>query len=164
MSTKYVSDTAAGKSISAWIIMKRRRHIATVRAHFSNGGTCTVNVFNHGDKNKSAAENGFQHGSASGYGYDKLIAALSGLKIDGHRLTNHCEGSKQSPDGRLWPRDAVAPKGWHFANWTSFNFVKKGEDSERVELPKSQQGYSSCYRESGLKYLEAIGYQVIQAI
>ena len=157
---KYVSETKAGKSVSAWIILKRHRHIATVQASFSDGGTCLVNVFNYGDKNKSAALN-CQSGRAGGYGYDKLTAALSGLEIDGHKLTNHCEGRKEPPkETGVFPKDFKAPAGWHMANWTS----QKWEGDNRVDLPDDKQGYSSCYRESGLKYLSAIGYTVIQAI
>jgi hypothetical protein len=160
MSKKYVSETKAGKSISAWIILNRRnQHVATVRAHYSDGGTSFVNVFNH-VASKSAETLPFQSGSAGGYGYDKLTAALRGLEIDGHKLTNHCEVNRKLKDGQLYPRDAKAPKGFHFANWVSS--VWKGEDKK--ELPKDKQGYSDCYRESGLKYLEAIGYKVISAI
>lgn len=45
-----VRETAAGKSISADIVLnKKGEHVATVQAHFSNGGTVTVDVWNHGD-------------------------------------------------------------------------------------------------------------------
>lgn len=45
-----VRDTAAGKSISADIVLnKRGEHVATVQAHFSNGGAVTVDVWNQGD-------------------------------------------------------------------------------------------------------------------
>ena len=71
--SKYVRETAAGKSISAYVIMKGARHVATVQAHFSNGGRCLVNVW-HTDGRE------MQHASAGGYGYDKFTAALSGLK------------------------------------------------------------------------------------
>ena len=80
--TKYVTDTKAGKSLSAYVILnKKGQHVATVRAHFSDGGTCLVNV--HCDKD------GFQRATAGGYGYDKFTAALSGLdylKALGYRV------------------------------------------------------------------------------
>lgn len=153
---KYVSETSAAKSISVYVILKRHREIARVLAHFSNGGTCLVNVFNYGDKNKSAHLNA-QSGRAGGYGYDKFTAALAGLEIDGHKLTNHCGGRKNPPPSGVWPRDAVAPRGWSFANWHY-------RDSEGNELPKSKRGWSSCYRKSGLDYLKALGYTVIHAL
>ncbi len=46
-----VRDTKAGNSISAWVILnKKGEHVATVNAHYSNGGTVTVDVWNLGDK------------------------------------------------------------------------------------------------------------------
>ena len=159
MATKYVSDTNAGKSVSAYVILKRHHHVATIRAHFSDGGVCLVNVFNHG-RSKSAEKLPFQSGKASGYGYDKFTAALSGLEIDGHKLSNHCEFSKPLPPSGVWPRDAVAPRGWHFANWKTSEW----KDDKRVDVPAERQGYASCYRHAGLDYLKALGYSVIQAI
>lgn len=45
-----VRETSAGKSVSAYVVLnKKGEHVATVNAHFSNGGTCTVDVWNIGD-------------------------------------------------------------------------------------------------------------------
>lgn len=195
--TKQVRETAAGKSVSAYVILNRKgEHVATVQAHFSDGGTCTVDVWNHGDgpakrsaeamgyvfgpddrvvgnetKGKPAHAGdyaykvaGLQQGRAGGYGYDKFTAALSGLIIDGHAMSDHCGGRKSPPKGRTtWPRDAKAPRGYSFNNFQTFTY---GKDGERVALgPDSPAyGYSSCYRLEGFKYLEAFGYRVIQAI
>ena len=187
--TQYVSDTAAGKSISAWIILDRRgKYVAKVQAHFGNS-RITVNVFDD--------MAGFQKGSASGYGYDKLTAALSGLTIAGHELTNHCarDAAPKKPKGLpCYPKEFKAPKGYALANYGSFS-LKTGrqltayfwQDMARADLGDSAEwhdvaklardmgaawessadcvkGYSDCYRESGFKYLQAIGFQVIQAI
>lgn len=146
--TKQVRETKAGKSVSAWIVLKGKRQVAAVHAHYSDGGTVLVNVFNYGDKNRSAKDKPFQAGKAGGYGYDKFTAALSGLEIDGHKLTDHCQGHKKPVNGhKVFKRDEKAPRGWHFANYNS-----------------EGNGYSDCYRIEGLKYLEAIGYTVISAI
>jgi hypothetical protein len=168
MSTKYVSDTSAGKSISAWIILKRGKHIATVRAYF--GASVLVNVFNH-DNNRSLKNKdgtyrdlAFQCGRACGYGYDKLTAALSGLEIDGHKLTDHCQVNRLAKPGALYAKDAKAPRGYSFANWHCRESVKIDGEYEMRDVPPEKQGYTDCYRESGLKYLEAMGYSVIQAI
>lgn len=46
-----VRDTAAGKSVSAYIVLnKKGEHVATVNAHFANGGRVSVDVWNIGDK------------------------------------------------------------------------------------------------------------------
>lgn len=149
---KYVSDTQAGRAISAWVILnKRNQHVATVQAHF--GSVITVNVFNH-PPSKTPGE---AAGRAGGYGYDKLTAALAGLVVDGHKLSNHCGENRPG----LYDGKTPAPKGWQYANWTSWEWDGSGN---RVDLPSEKQGYTDCYRISGLEYLSAIGYQVIKAI
>lgn len=195
--SKYVSETAAGKSISAYVILnKKGEHVATVKAHFSNGGTCLVNV--HDDKA------GFQSAKASGYGYDKFTKALSNCTIDGHELSDHCstKSAPKPPKGRkTFPSDYKPRKGYSLANFTSVSVsgervnrdywqdkawaemglqgatrdVKNERRSEMYELANNletawresddcERGYSSCFRESGLDYLKAIGYRVICAI
>lgn len=183
--TKYVRETAAGKSISAYIIMKGARQIATVQAHFGNGGRVLVNVWHHSGNVE------MQHGSASGYGYDKFTAALSGLMIDGHEMTNHCGAYQKPPRGlKYFPSDFKPRKGYRLANGGEYD-AETGQrvtsyglrDAAREELGEAAswedvdarakelrqaknivRGYGSCYRLEGLKFLEAIGYTVIQAI
>lgn len=180
--SKYVRETAAGKSIRAIVIMKGARHVATVQAHYGSSRVL-VNVW-HNDGTP------MQSGTAGGYGYDKFTAALSGLSIDGHTLTDHCGGRKKAPKALgYFPADYKAPKGYALANygeydakgkrWHSFDFnelakEKLGADAawEDVSALSKQLkaetqltgGYGDCYRESGLKYLEALGYSVINAI
>jgi hypothetical protein len=160
MSTKYVQDTAAGKSISAYIVLKNGKEVATIRAQFSNGGTCLVNVF-------SMDGTPFQHGKASGYGYDKFTAAISGLTVDGITLSDHCGRDEKTEKllkayrkacekigevqyggdfQKSWNKKA-AKLGATFANWNRDN-----------------SGYSSLHIASGLDRLKMLGYQVIQAI
>ena len=43
-----VRETKAGQSISAWEVLKKGVHIATVNAHYSDGGRVTVDVWNIG--------------------------------------------------------------------------------------------------------------------
>lgn len=181
--TKYVRETSAAKSIKAFVIMKGSRHVATVQAHYGNS-RCLVNVW-HNDGSAP-----MQHGSASGGGYDKFTAALSGLTIDGHVMSDHC-GARLSPPKALgyFPADYKPRRGYRLENygeydahgvrWTSYS----AQDSARTQLGESAEwdavgalakqlradanltrGYSSCYKESGLSYLEALGYSVISAI
>lgn len=95
-------------------------------------------------------------GYASGYGYDKFTAALSGLTIDGRKLTDHCgqddyskallkRAKRLSYDECRALLSKGKARGYQFANWTS-------------------EGWGSCYKLSGLDYLRALGYVVIQAL
>lgn len=146
MATKYVRETKAGKSIRAMVILnKKGEHVATLQASFSDnpaGSVCLVNVWHMQGKVE------MQHCRAGGYGYDKFSNALSGMTIDGHAMTDHCGASLKYPKGfDHFPRDFKAPKGYRVANYD-----------------KTKDGYTSCFRESGLDFLKAIGYRVIEAI
>lgn len=47
---KQVRETTAGASISAFVVLnKHGEHVATVNAHYSNGGRVSVDVWNIGD-------------------------------------------------------------------------------------------------------------------
>lgn len=102
---KYVRDTAAGKSISATVIMRGTRHVATIQAHYANSGGVRVDVWQTDQRalercaaaharafGPGALADDFKHqqGHASGYGYDKYAAALRGILIDGIRMADHC--------------------------------------------------------------------------
>jgi hypothetical protein len=108
---KRVSETKAGQSISAWVVLSPDGdYVAKVQAHFSASGNCTVNVFDQkADK--------VQTGNAGGAGYDKLTAALSGVTIDGHLLTSDCGVQSDKPDGlKYFPPEFVVPDGYSLAN------------------------------------------------
>ena len=136
--SKYVRETAAGKSISAYVITKGARDVATVQVHFSNGGRCLVNIWQTDEAAKRCARYfvpgkyhiqgyssfSFQYATAGGYGYDKLTSALSTLYVDGHELTDHCSRKRapKPPKGRkLFPRDFKAPRGYSLANYTEIS-------------------------------------------
>lgn len=106
-------------------------------------------------------------GHAGGYGYDKRTAALSGLVVDGHKMTDHCGGGLERPKGRLWndkDKARLAKKGYTLSNWSGP--VEEGREPGygRKGVPNSASGWASCYRLSGYEYLQAIGYRVIRAI
>lgn len=136
-----VRETKAGRAIGAFVIFNRiGQHVATVQAHYGNSRV-NVDIW-HTDGAP------LQQSSASGYGYDKFTAAISGLTIDGHSMTDHCGEQRKPPRGKkCWQRGARIPKGYSFANWSA-------------EL----NGWRNCYREAGLSYLTAIGCTVIRAI
>ena len=197
-----VRETQAGKSISAYVVLNRKGvQVASVQAHYSNGGTVTVDVWNMGDAttkrtaeamgytfgedDKISAEPkgkrqkalgqyaytvaGFQSGRAGGGGYDKFTAALSGLIIDGHHLSNHCGERAKRPAGRLWQQSDAAKlgkRGFFLANWSGPRDAGDANASRygREGVPDDASGYVDAYRAEGLKYLQALGYRVIQAI
>lgn len=138
---KRVDETKAGKSISAFVIISPdNKLIGKVQAHYSDTGRVTVNLWNWGEGEV------YQEGSAGGYGYDKFTAAIRGMIVDGHELTNHCQVSLPKPEGLdHFPRDFKAPPGYDLANWR-------------------EDGYNDCYKRAGLEYLTQLGYSVIQAI
>ena len=119
---------------------------------------------------------GFQRATAGGWGYDKTTAALSGLYIDGIRMTNHCGERLKRPKGRLWQesdRKRVKAKGYRFANWSQGmepgELDRYGKPRElnrygREGVPDTASGYVDAYRLEGLAFLSSQGYRVIQAI
>ena len=144
--SKYVSDTKAARSLRGILVMKGSKVIAKVTSY--HGNSCLVNVFQHGKalersakarkvpldaarSHDDARQLNFQHGRASGYGYDKWTAALSGLIIDGHEMTNHCGKRLPYPKGLdYFPADFKAPRGWRLANYFSAgkeSFVRAGK-------------------------------------
>ena len=177
-----VRESAAGKSISAWIILNNKgEYCATVQTHYGNSRT-QVDIW--------AAGMDLQQGSASGYGYDKFTAALAGLKIDNHILNNHCgqnETTKSILEAYLRkvkeayklgkPKAVIdgiekhykkqAEKiGARFANYSQFykgdiaSYNFKGNTKKTPSI----WYYTDLYLGSGLKRLEMLGYKVYQAI
>lgn len=200
---KRVDETPQGRAISAFVIMKGKRKVATVQMRYGSGGGLLVNVFQDSDAAERSAmaahqtkikglseveatarDMWAQSATAGGYGYDKSTAALSGMWIDGHQLTDHCSRKRapKPPRGRTtFSQSATPRRGYSFANFTTF--LTDGDKPERIDQHKRrfdeayaarvdaaieadqvEKGYTDCYRESGLKYLEAMGYTVIQAI
>jgi len=123
---KYVRETAAGKSISATVILRGARHVATIQVHYANTGGVRVDVWNVDEKarercaaamrklgiDRSPDDFMHQQGYASGYGYDKYAAALALLWIDGIRMVDHC-GRDRKTDRLLarYHRDVAATSG-----------------------------------------------------
>lgn len=147
---KQVRETAAGQAISAWIILKEGKHIGTVHAHYSNGGVCTVNVW---DRNTPP-----QFGKAGGYGYDKFTAALSGMTIDGVRMYDHSVGDENTACilkeyQRVFTEGEYTEAIVNHAKGLGMKFANY-----------SIKGWSSCHYIGGLDRLKALGYTVIQAI
>lgn len=185
--SKYVRDTKAAKSLSAYVILKKGVEVAHVTAHFSDGGAVLVNCHNIGDRANDACVKasgwelkgrhsyeifGCQVGRASGGGYDKFTAALSGCWIDGHMIYNHCGHSDASIKMLKAYRkafDARVESGSDTAHGTQQEFQKAWDRrAEKIGARfanwDKNGGYSSLFMQSGLDRLRTLGYQVIQAV
>ena len=152
---KQVRETKAGGSISAYVVLRATgEHVATVQAHFADSGNVMVDVWHMGADNPTRAarearkDYGPDQRRAGGGGYDKFTACLGGIEIDGHRLADHSGNRLPLPDGcDAFPEGFKPPPGYTLANWR-----------------REGGGYTSCFQESGLRYLESLGYIVVQAI
>lgn len=169
---KYVSEKA---NCSAWIILKAEKIVGKVQAHFSSS-VVTVDVWDF------SKDESFQQNKSSGYGYDKLTAAIAGCTIDNIILSNHCGTNKKTEkllksyitavklkDFTKKNEDLFRKKakriGASFDNWSTFY---NGIESYNFEGDKDKaiktSHYTSLFLESGLKKLKWLGYTVIQAI
>lgn len=69
-----VRETKAGAAISAYVVLnKKGEHVATVNAHYSNGGRVTVDVRNTG----KAVMRSFDTARKTGRVSDKALAAMA---------------------------------------------------------------------------------------
>lgn len=109
---KQVRDTAAGKSLSAYVVLnKRRQHVATVNAHFSNANVCTVDVWNHGDDTAARClGTALQTGAVTQRALQDAILSAPDYCLDHARRENwaacHFFSLQQSRGGDLY--DALA--------------------------------------------------------
>lgn len=147
-----VDQTKAGKSIAAWVVLKRGKMVAKVQAHYADSGRLTVNVFDFASD--------IQTGYASGWGYDKLPAALSGLVIDGVQLYDHCEPFE--PAKRFLKRYIASGATW--ATSAPWSAKAKRLGMQFANYNREHDRYDSCYVLPGLERLSAMGYDVLQAI
>lgn len=109
----------------------------------------------------------YQESRAGGYGYDKKTAAGCGAVVDGIPLTDHCSryGAPVPPvAGRYFPHDFVAPKGYTLANWIRVDHSRDVSYRNPADLDDGFEGYTDCYRDSGLGVLVGLGYTIHQAI
>ncbi len=78
------AEAGPWKRAAAFIVLRGAEHVATVRVAYPADGAGRLRVFVWHD-------GPIQHGSATGYGYDKLSAALHGMSIAGVKLD--CNGT-----------------------------------------------------------------------
>ena len=163
-----IEDHAAFRRVRAMLVThpKKPGKYARILVAYPRDGAGSLTAYiadGFGDRFYS------QKGAAGGYGYDKLTAALSGMTIDGHKLTDHCGQDETSAKllkayGRAMLTgdsdkaqkvvDKAPKQGYSFTNWSAASGYR----------PNEWEGYQSCYRESGLDYLRALGYSIITVI
>ena len=116
MATNRVLETNEAKSMRAYVVLNHKgEQVAKVLAHYGRR-VHFVNVFSYGHDARE-----MQSARAGGYGYDKFTSALSGMMIDGHKMTDHCstDGAPKPPRGStLYPDGSKPKKGYMFTNWT----------------------------------------------
>lgn len=180
---KQVRETSAGKSISAFVILnKKGEQVATVQAHYSNGGRVMVDVWQTslalnncckrpdlwsqlpaGQDYMSAAYDlwGLQQSNAGGSGYDCYTAALAGLIIDGHTLADH---SGLVPEDEK-KRSALLKKYQRDPNAHDDEYWREKAHAIGCRWANwTTDGWRSLHFISGLDRLECLGYRVIKAI
>ncbi len=169
---KYVSEKS---NCSAWVIFKKKEIVGKAQAHFSRSRV-TVDIWDF------SKEESFQSVSASGYGYDKLVSAMSGCTIDGIKLTNHCETDEKTEtllknyikaslkanftkEKERYYVEKATLMGASFCNWQTFyNGIESYNFDGDKDNAKVTGYYTSLHLTGGLKKLEALGYTVIRAI
>lgn len=84
---KQVRETKAAKSISAYVVLRDGKEVATVQFHFGDTGRVQCDVY--------TSYRLTHQGVADGYGYDKQSVAASGAVIEGYEIED---------DGNAWDR------------------------------------------------------------
>jgi len=132
------------------VLNKKGEHIATVNYRYGSGGGVQCDVFNRG--------NLVHQKKASGYGYDKATAALSGAIIDGYRMADHCGHAEQSGEkarARLLAAHKRNPAAHEYSYWS--------ERARRIGCHWAN-GMNSLFFKSGLDRLSDLGYRVLRAL
>jgi hypothetical protein len=85
---KRVEEMAATKCAGVKVILKEGKIIGKIIIAYpkDGAGVVHVNFWDWSDKNHTPE---VQYGRASGYGYDKVSAAIAGMKFAGKKLTDH---------------------------------------------------------------------------
>jgi hypothetical protein len=156
-----VDETAAGKQIAAYVILdKKGAYVGKCLVHHGNGRTI-VNLWDWTNREQS----NYQEGIAKGYGYDRFTSALDGLTFGGVELHDHCDQTDASRRAmaqyKRLPLDVRTTYAHPQLQAFGKRWARRGVDFSNYS---QSSGYGSAYMIPGLKRLEAMGYQVIQAI
>lgn len=160
-----IEDCAAFSRVRVMVVThpKKTGNARILCAYPKDGaGRLTVYIVDaFGDRNFT------QKGTAGGYGYDKLTAAMSSMTIDGHSLSDHCGQDatsekllkaygKERLAGTAGDKtyDKARKLGYNLTDWSTIGGYQ----------PNAWDGYQSCYREPGLEYLRALGYNVLTVL
>ena len=123
--------------LQAWVVMDKDGKLVAHVQILGKRGRSFANVFTYG--RRSGVED-VQTKDVPGL---SIWAALSGLKIDGHEMSDYGEVNIKGPHDRK----AVAPLGYFMTNYDHVSGT-----------------FSHCYKEPGLSYLTALGYSVVPVL
>lgn len=138
---KQVRETAAGKSVSAWVVLNRKgQHVATVNAHYGNNSV-SVDVWNLG---QNAVNNSWDAaikcGKLSAAGVAKALADCTKkrdwISEDEHEQWAAFDvfGMQQSSGGGYRRRIV-----WFSYRWAiPFRSLRKGHPNRNAAAPLSQ--------------------------
>lgn len=152
---KYVLDSPAWKRCRAFLVDHADgREVGRVYVAFpaDGAGRVSVEVWDYAKSYPNART----VRTASGYGYDKVTAALSGQSIDGITLADHCHQDDET-------RKLLAEMPTGFDECTEFDGRIRREHGCTVSnWSQELNRYTSVYRLPGLEQLNAMGYRVRQ--
>jgi hypothetical protein len=162
---KHIQDKINGQ---AWIVLDKKKNIAArVHALYTKAGVVHVGIYDY-IKSHGKPGAGYQTGSAGGYGYDKLTAAMRGLVIDGVKLTDHCETDKNTErilKNYIKAHDNANDHGPLKESIDGVYFKKAKKIGACFANYSPDKGrYNNLYLKSGLDKLQMLGYTVYQAL
>ena len=155
---KYVTEMTQWARCRAYLVDDAKgREVARVYVAFPADGAGRV-VVDLWDWNNPDQAKRHQRGTASGYGYDKVTAALRGMVVDGIQLHDHCGTDDET---RTHQQRAKRAKGWEACRKFEAG-IKRKHGMRCANYDRETETYESVYYLPGLERLAAMGYRVRQ--
>jgi hypothetical protein len=150
---------------SAWVVLRGSAHVATVQTRMGSGGACQADIWARkpGEKFLSLTH----QSKASGYGYDKRTAALSGAVIEGFKLADHCgsvEEKGMKARARLMRAYRADPQRADYQRAREYWAPKLERIGARFANWREGEGFGDAHFAPGLERLERMGFTVICAL
>jgi len=189
---KRVDETKAGKAISAFVILKKGKLIAKIQAHYSDAGNVLVNAWDWSDPKETNYFEGKAGGYGYDKFTRALVGfKVDGHAITDHCAVRlKPKNGKFFPKDFKTPKGYNLANGYYagkdgvkvsevclynehggfekklfvYGDCTGHEYRSNPDHFPLVEDQDLQWVYSSCFKDSGLDYLRAVGYEVIQVI